>query len=1098
MTPERWRRLDDLFTHAAELPAAEQAGFAAEACGGDAELHAELRSLLASAADTADAAGGAIARTIGGAAAALTMARIGPYRVLGLIGEGGMGTVYLAERADAEYRRKVAIKVLRGDLASPHAVARFRDERQVLAALDHPGIVRLLDGGRTDDDVPYLVMEHIDGSPFAAHARALPVRARVALVIRIAEALQYAHQHLVVHRDVKPSNLLVDRDGAPKLLDFGIAKLLDPAAHREAETRTGTAAFTVEYCSPEQVRGEPVSVATDVYSLGAVLYDIVVGQPPQRAGATTMATLASICDHDPPRPSVAAPALRRELAGDLDNILLRALAKRPDRRYASIAAFADDLRRYLDGRAVSARDATLRYRLGKLIRRRYRALAAAALIVGALTTATVVSIGQARRADRQAARANADRLALLVDNGRQELLAGHPGRALPRLAEALRGGADSAAVRVLLGAAMRPYQARIATITSDDGFTDAAWSPDGSRLALTTMEGHNGLYDRDGHRLVVLEGGGAYSSAPRFSRDGTLVAIGDNEGHVRVWDAITGEPRAVATEGTTDSRRYAFLEEPTRLATLGLDRRIMLWNPVTGALLASTTVDCSPFAVVASRDSTTLAVACLDNTITLVDARTLGPGIHFGVMPGPIWWQAFSADGSWLYSNAAGQVRAWDVARRSVRWVIPGRGGALSPDGTKLLAGGADSVARVFDAVTGTLLLELIGHDVGGFNTVAWSSDGTMVATAGGDGTFRTWNALTGERYTVIETALGSGEGTNAPAGALSALFAPDGATLATVAGTGVSLWRVDRGALLDEVATGPEEWSATWSPDEHAIAIAGRGRSGIFRDGAAPIAIPIDHGQRLFDVNWSPDGARIVVAGEPNLTDVYTRDGTLAFALVGHTGNVARASFSPDGGLIVTASSDHTARLWDAATGAPVGVLHHTGSVFAAAWSRDGARLATASFDHHLRVWDVATRTLLIDLDGGAAKYLDVTWSPDGRELAAAAQAGQAEIWNLATRRRRLGLVGHAFITTNAVWSPDGGLIATASSDQTARVWDPATGAVLLTFRGRDEIMSLQWSRDGERLLTGAHDGTAQVWDVHRAAGPPLLIDAFIALNLR
>ncbi len=1118
MTPERWRRLDDLFVHAAELPAAERTGFAADACDDDAELHAELTSLLASAADTAngDAAGGdaSIARTIGSAAAALTMARIGPYRVLGLIGEGGMGTVYLAERADAAYRRKVAIKVLRGDLASPLAAARFRDERQVLAALDHPGIVRLLDGGRTDDDVPYLVMEHIDGRPFAAHARALPVRERVALVIRIALALQYAHQHLIVHRDVKPSNLLVDRDGAPRLLDFGIAKLLDPDAHREAETRTGTAAFTIEYCSPEQVRGEPVSVATDVYSLGAVLYDVLVGQPPQHAGATTMETLASICDRDPPRPSVAAPALRRELAGDLDNILLRALAKRPERRYASIAAFADDLRRYLAGLPVTARDATLRYRLGKLIRRRYRALAAAALIVGALATATIVSIAQARRADRQAARANADRLALLVDNGRQALLADHPGRALPLLAEALRAGADTAAVRFLLGAAMRPYQARVATIPADDGFTDVAWLPDGSRFALTSMQGHGGLYDRDGHRLAPLEGDGTRDNFPIFNRDGTLVAAADGAYHVLVWDATTGVRRATIAGGWVGSRTHAFLERSGRLVTA--DRRLALWDLTTGALIASTDVGCDATSLAVAPDEATLAVGCEDATLLLFDANPLGPGVRLGDTSRGAYRLEFSPDGRRLYSSAVADIAIWDVPRRSRIATLPGRLAVLSPDGTRLVAVDEDSVGRIFDATTGLLRLELIGHDAGGLNAIAWSRDGTKIATAGSDGTFRTWNALTGERYTVIEAAVGAGRGTNAFSGAITAALSPDGSRMATVAGTGASLWRVDRAPLITELATRGRLWSATWSPDERTIATAGPERGGLWPDGAPPIEVPLSPGHQaprqpdgfnpflqagsriMYDVNWSPDGARMVMAGDPDLARVYERDGTLAFALIGHTRRVNRAAFSPDGRLIATAGSDGDARLWDAATGAPVAVLPHGGAVMAAAWSRDGARLATACFDHHLRVWDVATRTVAIDLDGGATKYLDVTISPDGRELVAAGQAGQAEIWDLATRRRRLGLIGHASITTNAVWSPDGGLIATASSDHSARVWDPATGALLATFPHPSDVMSLQWSRDGERLLTGSNEGNVRVWDVHRAAGPPLLIDAFIATHLR
>jgi eukaryotic-like serine/threonine-protein kinase len=269
-----------------------------------------------------------------------------------------MGAVYLARRDDARFERVVAIKILQHALVSPNAVARFRDERHMLAALDHPGIVRLLDGGETEDGLPYLVMEHVEGKPLAEHAAALDVRGRVMLVVKLAAALQYAHQKLIIHRDVKPENVLVDGGGIPKLLDFGIAKLASADAIREAETRTGMALFTVEYASPEQARNESVSVATDVYSLGALLYELLAGRPPQQSGASALETLRAICETEPPRPSAVAPIeRRRQIAGDLDNITLRALQKRPEDRYPSIAALGDDLQRFLDGFPVKARAA---------------------------------------------------------------------------------------------------------------------------------------------------------------------------------------------------------------------------------------------------------------------------------------------------------------------------------------------------------------------------------------------------------------------------------------------------------------------------------------------------------------------------------------------------------------------------------------------------------------------------------------------------------------------------------------------------------------------------------------------------------------------
>jgi len=414
MNAERWRRIEALFDQVMELPDGDRGGFLDNACSGDPELRREVGALLASAPTSGDALRDAVASEVQLLATAAVTAqvgrRIGPFRLLRLLGEGGMGAVYLAERDDAQFAHQVAIKILSHAVGSPQAIARFRDERQILAGLKHPHIVRLLDGGSTDDQLPYLVMEHIEGTAITRYAndRALSVRARLVLVRQVCAALQYAHQNLVVHRDIKPSNILVDAAGVPKVLDFGIAKLLAPVGgfEREARTRTGFAMFTPEYASPEQARGEVVSTATDVYSLGAVLYDLVTGQSPHRTAGSALEVLRVICEVDPARPSAVAPeGRRRELAGDLDNIILKALHKESARRYASVAQLADDLGRFLDGRPVTARTATIGYRARKFSRRHKVGVVATALVAGTLLAATGVSLRQARRADDQAARA---------------------------------------------------------------------------------------------------------------------------------------------------------------------------------------------------------------------------------------------------------------------------------------------------------------------------------------------------------------------------------------------------------------------------------------------------------------------------------------------------------------------------------------------------------------------------------------------------------------------------------------------------------------------------------------------------------------------
>jgi non-specific serine/threonine protein kinase/serine/threonine-protein kinase len=326
------------------------------------------------------------------------------------LGRGGMGVVYEAVRADAEFERRVAVKLLPAGWSAPALADRFRFERRVLAGLDHPNIARLLDAGATDDGVPYYVMEFVDGRPIDAWCRdeALGVRQRVELLCQVCDAVVHAHQHLVIHRDLKPGNILVTPDGQPKLLDFGIATLVSDASAASAGlTRTGQHSFTIEYASPEQIRGERVTTATDVYSLGVLAYRLLADRPPyDLAGLAPMEAMRVACEVDPPPPSRSSPgASDRLLRGDLDNIILKALRKDPHARYASVAALGEDLHAWLEGRPVSATPATLLYRARRYAARHTLAVTAATAVAVALLAGGVATAWQARvaRAERDKA-----------------------------------------------------------------------------------------------------------------------------------------------------------------------------------------------------------------------------------------------------------------------------------------------------------------------------------------------------------------------------------------------------------------------------------------------------------------------------------------------------------------------------------------------------------------------------------------------------------------------------------------------------------------------------------------------------------------------
>jgi non-specific serine/threonine protein kinase/serine/threonine-protein kinase len=336
--------------------------------------------------------------------------RLGAYRLLGLLGSGGMGAVYRAVRDDDEYEQVVAIKIVRQGVDHVGARERLRVERQILARLEHPGIARLLDGGSTEDGRPYFVMEYVEGVRIDAWAaqRALGVAARLELFLSVCAALQYAHQNLVVHRDIKPANILVTASGVPKLLDFGIAKLLDPAVAGEATATS--AAMTPEYASPEQVLGAPITMASDVYSMGVVLFELLAGRRPYSLQRGQGSLAAAVGEREAPLPSTLAPEkLGRTLRGDLDTIVTKALRKEPARRYASVEQLSEDIRRYLGGRPVRARRDTLRYRLGKLVRRNKAASAALVLLAVSLVGGLVGTATQARVAERERQRAEAER-----------------------------------------------------------------------------------------------------------------------------------------------------------------------------------------------------------------------------------------------------------------------------------------------------------------------------------------------------------------------------------------------------------------------------------------------------------------------------------------------------------------------------------------------------------------------------------------------------------------------------------------------------------------------------------------------------------------
>ena len=444
VSAEQWRRVEAALDELLDLDRDARPGALERVCGPDRALQAEVAAFLRAAdaepsflSDSAAAMLGPVLAEPDPEAGLDPGERIGPWRIVRLLARGGMGAVYLAERSDGQFEQRVALKLIRPGLSSLEIHRRFRAERQILARLAHPNIARLVDGGVSSEGQPYFAMEFVDGERLTDYcdARRLEVGQRLRLFLQVLDAVRYAHQGLVVHRDLKPSNILVTRDGQAKLLDFGLAKLLQGGEAGDAETRTGFLLMTPEYAAPEQVRGEPVTTATDVYALGAVLYELLTGRRLHRFERHTPAEYERVvCDvlPEPPSQAVTRQAdllhpdgrretitpvevglrratqpgrLRRQLSGDLDTIVLKALQKEPERRYSSAEAFREDLQRYLAGLPVRARPDSLGYRARKFIRRHRWAVVSVVLVLGTLVGGLGATLWQARAANRAARRA---------------------------------------------------------------------------------------------------------------------------------------------------------------------------------------------------------------------------------------------------------------------------------------------------------------------------------------------------------------------------------------------------------------------------------------------------------------------------------------------------------------------------------------------------------------------------------------------------------------------------------------------------------------------------------------------------------------------
>ncbi len=1064
----------------------------------------------------------------------------GDYELLEELGRGGMGVVYKARQG--KLKRLVALKmILTGEHAAAQDLARFQAEAEAVARLHHPNIVQVYEVGQHAGQ-PYLALELCPGGTLDRKLAGTPLPAEEAarLVQAVARAMYAAHQAGVVHRDLKPQNVLLAADGQPKVTDFGLAKKLD---EQTAHTQTGAILGTPSYMAPEQAAGmgKDVGPPADVYALGAVLYECLTGRPPFKA-ATHLDTLWQV-SHDEPVPP---RQLQHKVPRDLETVCLKCLHKEPGRRYASALELAEDLRRFLAGEPIHARPVGPAERAVKWVRRRpaVAGLAAALVLVAAAGFAGIT--WKYLEAEQQT-RAKQDALDE-VDQKHKETL---------RLAADLKAERDQTR-RELNRADFALYVNRIQLSAREAEQKDAFRAQevlDECRWDLCGWEWYY-LRRRCGAELSRFQIPYTLckTESLRVSPDGRLIAGCSRHGpEINLWNAEIGAVVRTLRGHTADVHDLCFRPDGQGLASAGSDRAVRIWDMRNGTQTGTLRGHTQPVWSVCFRpDGRALASGGSSwdaakkrpvGEVRVWDAQTGKELFTLRGGPGPVNHLCFSPDGKLLAASSGAvdsntyhtggpgrTVTLWDPARRQLLFSREGlpdavRAANFSPDGKFLVAGTLQGLVKEWDARTGRELLTLEGGPVKyGMYRACFSPDGRHVAAAVGQAV-KVWNAHTGQATYSGEGGLGE---------ILDLAFSPDGRSLAyctgsrfTAGGTGqVRLLHLrTRQELLPVNSQINPNLAVTFSPGGQRLTLinsdgtitgwdvrtnpAVRTFVGDFRPAGGVCFSPdgrrlassngvvrdAQTGRQLFtlargsawshSVCYSPDGKLLVLGGVADSAQVFVADartGRHVRTLPGHASAITGVCFSPDGRRLASASLDQTVRLWDVQTGRTLRTLKgHRAGVRCVAWSRDAKRLASGDGWYQtpgeIKVWDADTGAELLTLRGHGQGVLGVCFGPDCRRLASASLDKMVRLWDVQTGRPLRTLKGHVQAVMAVCFSPDGRRLASSGLERTVRLWDPKTGQETLTLRGHShEVLGVCFSPDGRRLASGSVE--IKVWE--------------------
>jgi WD40 repeat protein/serine/threonine protein kinase len=1035
----------------------------------------------------------------------------GPYELLEEVARGGMGIVYRARQT--RINRLVALKLMAaGQFAAPDFVKRFRTEAEAAASLDHPNIVPIYEVGECEGQ-PFFSMRFVEGGSLAGRISSpefqISNREAAGLVAKLARAVHYAHQRGILHRDIKPGNVLLDAQGEPQLTDFGLAKLVE---RDSTFTRTMAMLGTPSYMSPEQARGEAkqLTTAVDVYGLGAVFYELLTGQPPF-AGGTTMHTVRQVLEQEPRRPS----ALKTGTDRDLETICLKCLDKDPARRYGSGEALAEDLQRWLRHEPIQARPIGTLGRLGKWTRRNPRtavlificSLSILALFVGL----TVMSL-RLTQANTQVQAANVNLSHSLSEAQWRQAddtdRSNEHGEAIARFSHFLRVNPNNG-----------PAASRVLSLLSSCNFPLLLVPPLTNETPVVALD-----FTQAADRLATVTPGGA----------------------ARLWDADSGKLELELAHPASLTHCLLCGEKDRCLLTLSTEPKVRLWDLHTRRLIserelgAINRVDVWR-SVVRTRDRRRIAINVQSNVVQVLDADT-GAWMHPPIaVPTEIFRSVISADGRLLAIATASQFRLYkagsdqplfppvalsspphdicfsDDARwlacltQNTIWLMNTVTGGREPEfsatafalritflgtGQRLIAipDGPIWPLSLIDGHTGKDLGSPFGQpefDARRHGDLLFSRRNLQSYLSGA---MRLVDPTTGRFQT--EPFIHDGP-------FLATWLRPDGRLAATASqDRTVRLWSVEMQKpepLM--LPVGEQAWEAQWSPSgDRIFSISGMGTNFQMRLWGAGSGAPLGSAVQLESVawfsQWSPDGTRIATAAQTGAVIWDAQTGRPLCAPLRHgSGRLVHCAFSPSGEVLATAAEDRTVRLWNGHTGEPIGEpLIHSDAPLKISFSSDGRRLASACIDGTIRIWSVPQGKLVL----GPLRHSGICWvaafSPDNRWLLSASSDNTAQLWDGATGRPALPPFRHEGAVLWASFSPDGRAIATSTEatsteSGTARVWDAATGQLLSEpMRHPGGVWFVKWSPDGRFLATTCVDGSARVWDAftgHLVAEP-------------